>query len=90
MRPTFDPWPEADKRLVDRNDQGRARPALDSMVAVLDELSNLVDHFAGAAGVDPLSAALLLVGALLVGVAVAVAAWLGAGAVVAAARDVVR
>lgn len=51
------------------------------MVDVADELAHLVDHFATAAGVDPVSAILLAGGTLLVGAAVAVGAWLTLGAI---------
>lgn len=54
------------------------------MVSPIEEFVDLIDHFTTAASVDPLSALLILIGAILVGVAVVIFGWLTVGGIIAA------
>ncbi len=56
------------------------------MVDPADEVTGLVEHFGDAAAVDPVAALLLLIGAGVVGVAMAVTAWLTIGGLLAGPR----
>lgn len=59
------------------------------MVSPIDELVSLVEPFATAAGADPVSAILLLVGGTVLLVSFAVVGWLTLGGVVAGFRALV-
>lgn len=60
------------------------------MASPIDELVSLVEPFATAAGADPVSAVLLLVGGVLLFVSFAIVGWLALGGVLAGARAFVR